>query len=203
MPENVTTLNWSSFGVEQASNKLSFFQLLEGQEYTPPFWTSMEDIPDDQFPIVCRTVLNGHSGSGIFIANTRSELVPAPLYVKYIKKKDEYRVHIGTYNDGSGNVEFVTIATQQKKRKLEHENPNWQIRNCDNGFIYARDNVDPPLSVIDCAMDSFRNLHLDFAALDVIWNEKQGKAYVLEANTAPGLEGQTLQDYVDYFNGRK
>jgi D-alanine-D-alanine ligase-like ATP-grasp enzyme len=36
---------------------------------------------------------------------------------------------------------------------------------------------------------------LDFGAVDVIWNEKQQRAYVLEVNTAPGLEGQTVDDY--------
>src|ERR1700747_1132157 len=52
--------------VEHATNKLAFFQRLEGLELTPAFWVRQEDIPDEAFPIVCRTVLNGHSGAGIF-----------------------------------------------------------------------------------------------------------------------------------------
>jgi glutathione synthase/RimK-type ligase-like ATP-grasp enzyme len=40
---------------------------------------------------------------------------------------------------------------------------------------------------------------LDFGAVDVIWNERQQRAYVLEINSAPGLEGTTIDDYVRYF----
>jgi D-alanine-D-alanine ligase-like ATP-grasp enzyme len=38
---------------------------------------------------------------------------------------------------------------------------------------------------------------LDFGAVDVIYNRAQDKAYVLEVNTAPGLEGSTLDNYVE------
>src|SRR3546814_2808293 len=69
--------------------------MMSGEEYLPKFWTKKEDIPDEAFPIVCRTVLSGHSGVGIVIADNRDDLVPANLYVKYVKKKEEYRVHLG------------------------------------------------------------------------------------------------------------
>jgi D-alanine-D-alanine ligase-like ATP-grasp enzyme len=89
---------------------------------------------------------------------------------------------------------------QQKRRRLDVENPNWQVRNHANGFIYARENVNPPQCVIDAAKIVFNKCtELDFGAVDVIYNAKQDRAYVLEINSAPGLEGQTLQDYADYF----
>jgi len=46
------------------------------------------------YQVVCRTVLNGHSGQGIVIAIERSDVVQAPLYTMYYKKADEYRVHV-------------------------------------------------------------------------------------------------------------
>lgn len=185
----------------RVSDKLSFFEHFEGKDWLPRFWTKQEDIPDEAFPIVCRTVLNGHSGRGIVISASRSDLVPAPLYVEYIKKEDEYRVHVGSYNDGSGNNEYCLISIQQKKRRKDFENPNWQVRNHANGFIYARNNVDPPIPVVECAIDCLDGSGLDFAAIDVIWNAKHGKAYALELNTAPGIEGSTVDDYVRYFRG--
>ena len=188
--------------VSATANKLSFFEHFRGKNWLPRFWTRQEDIPDDAFPIVCRTVLNGHSGAGIVISSCRDDLVRAPLYVEYIKKKEEYRVHIGSYNDGSGGIEYCVISLQQKKRRNDYANPNWQIRNHANGFIYARQDIDPPIGVVSCAVDCIDGSGLDFGAVDVIWNEHQGKAYVLEVNSAPGLEGQTLDDYVDYFKGR-
>ena len=80
-----TILN-DPINVSLSSNKLNFFNKLGQQDWLPEFWTDPEEIPDEAFPIVCRTVLNGHSGAGIVIAASRDSLVTAPLYVKYIKK---------------------------------------------------------------------------------------------------------------------
>ena len=84
-------------GLRNVSNKLNFFNLLsrENADIIPQFWTNANDIQDNDFPVVCRTVLAGHSGAGIVIAGSRDELVPAPLYTKYIKKQHEYRIHVG------------------------------------------------------------------------------------------------------------
>lgn len=179
-----------------ASNKLFFFNLMKEAcpEVIPKFWTNQEEIPDEEFPIVCRTVLTGHSGAGIVIADTREALVEAPLYVKYTKKKDEYRVHIGR-----SASDFTTIAIQRKARRVGHENPNWQIRNHSNGFVFVRSDVNPHESVISSAKKALEATGLDFGAVDVIWNEHDGKALVLEINTAPGLEGQTIDDYAAFF----
>lgn len=205
------TLNNDGGRLVQATNKLEFFKKLEGKEYLPPFWTTAAAIPDDQFPVVCRQILQGHSGAGIVVANDRDSLVPCPLYTKYVKKKHEYRVHVGrrwvdfgvgtaTAIGVEGEVVYETISVQQKKRRHDHPDPNWQVRNHANGFIYARSNVNPPASVLEVAKDVLKELGLDFGAVDVIWNEHESKAYVLEINTAPGLEGSTVEDYKEFFN---
>lgn len=191
--------------IRHASNKLLFFQDMKDKypDDIPEFWTSPQDIPDDAFPVVCRTVLSGHSGDGIVIANTRDDLVPCSLYVRYVKKQDEYRIHVGheidyPYSEG-GDV--VVIAQQRKAKRNGFENPNWQIRNHQNGFVYVRQDVQPPEAVVSAAKRALLATDLDFGAVDVIWNSKEQKAYVLEVNTAPGLEGQTVTDYADFFRG--
>lgn len=184
-------------GIRDASNKLRFFEAVtrnNESEIIPAFWTSMADIPDDAFPIVCRTVLAGHSGEGIVIADRRDDLVIAPLYVKYVKKQDEYRIHVGR-----GQHEGVVIDVQQKKRNNDHDNPNWQVRNHANGFIYARDGVVPPVCVLDVARRALACSDLDFGAVDVIYNARENRAYVLEINTAPGITGTTVERYSNYF----
>jgi hypothetical protein len=204
------TINNDGDKLANATNKLEFFRKLEGKPYLPLFWTSPNDIPEDAFPVVCRTILQGHSGAGIVVAADRSSLVPCSLYTKYVKKKDEYRVHVGRKliwvgdNDhepeNSGwQYNYVVISLQQKKRRLEHPDPNWQVRNHANGFIYARSEVKPPDEVIEVAKDTLLSLDLDFGAVDVIWNNHEKKAYVLEINTAPGLEGSTVKDYKEFF----
>jgi hypothetical protein len=162
---------------------------------TPEYWTNKEDIPDEVFEkdgmVVCRTRLNGHSGDGIVLARNRLELVDCNLYVRYVKKAEEYRVHVGKG--------CSIISLQKKMRRLDAENPNFAIRNHQNGFIYAREGVDPPEGVITAACSSLDATGLDFGAVDVIWNNHYSKAYVLEINTAPGLAGTTVTDYCDYF----
>lgn len=196
--------------IRHASNKLNFFKMMREGGYNdiiPQWWTSKDDIPDDCFPVVCRTVLAGHSGEGIVIANTRDDLVDAPLYVQYKKKKDEYRVHLGkspaeivTGTEGNPYV-INSIAIQRKARRTDCENPNWQVRNHANGFVFVRNDVNPPSCVVNVARKALEVSGLDFGAVDVIYNEHEDKSYVLEINTAPGLEGQTVVDYANFFKG--
>lgn len=184
-----------SVALDRITNKLKFFEFMEGNDWLPKFWTNKDEIPNEEFPIVCRTVLSGHSGNGIHIAATRDDLVECSLYVKYIKKKDEYRVHMGKTPSG----ELRSFAVQRKAKRIGQDPLNWQVRNLANGFVFVRDGVSPPPAVIDVARDVFNQSYLDFGAVDVIWNEHQQRAYVLEINTAPGLEGQTITDYADFF----
>lgn len=197
-PDSAKIHNWQENRMRGASNKLLFFNHMKEVKpnLTPDFWTKREEIPTDVYPIVCRTILAGHSGQGIVIADEPDSLVDAPLYVKYEKKKDEYRVHCGKTGE-----ESTIIAVQRKARRNGAEEVNWQVRSHDNGFVFIRNNINPPSCVIEAALESFKASSLDFGAIDVIFNSQQEKAYVLEINTAPGLEGQTITDYAKFFKG--
>ncbi len=181
--------------LRNASNKLHFFRLMRDKglsEIIPPFWENRDEIPGDSYPIVCRTVLAGHSGEGIVLADGVDNLVQAPLYVKYMKKQEEYRVHCSRDQ---------IIAIQRKARRLDTPDAdvNWRVRNHSNGFVFMRHDVNPHDNVTAAATACLGASGLDFGAVDVIWNEKSQRAYVLEINTAPGLEGQTVEDYARYF----
>lgn len=184
------------YAVIQASNKLTFFREMP-EDLIPPFWEQRQEIPEDAYPVVCRTVLAGHSGAGIVVANTPMELVDARLYVKYIKKQEEFRIHVGKVDDRTP----VIISEQRKARRLDvpDDQVDWQIRNHQNGFVFAREGIEVPECVREAAKRALLSLPLDFGAVDVIYNRHQDRAYVLEVNTAPGLEGQTVDDYVNFF----
>lgn len=184
--------------VSVAQCKLKTFRALENAEEdgdvrTPTWWESKADFLDDpEYPVVCRTKLNGHSGEGIVIANNEDELVDAPLYTEYVKKKDEYRVHVSAA-DGA-------FFVQRKARKLDVENPNWQIRNLAGGFVFVEvELAEVPAEVIYFANNTIEALGLDFGGVDIIWNDREEKAYVLEVNTACGLEERTAERYADAF----
>ena len=74
---------------------------------------------------------------------------------------------------------------------------DYQVRNHENGWVYCRDDLDVPASVFSDATSAVAALGLDFGAVDIIWNQNQARSYVLEVNTAPGLEGTTLTKYVE------
>lgn len=175
-------------------------------EFTTDRYLAMQWVGQG-FTVVERHILNGNSGAGIRLVEPAkedhdpelNEIRRAPLYVKYVPKKQEYRIHVC-------GGEAVDIQRKARRKDVEDEAINWKIRNHDNGFIFARneDGVTPP-DVIKQAVDAVKVLGLDFGAVDVIFNEKEQKAYVLEVNTAPGLAGETLQGYLrrfgQYVNG--
>lgn len=180
--------------VERATNKLEAFRTLSGHVTIPEFTEERVEatkwLVEGCKMVVCRTVLNGHSGHGIVLSTKEEELVDAPLYVKYIPKKHEYRLH----THAERGVFFV-----QQKKKREGVDANFQIRNHANGFIYANDGVDVPEHVKEMCKKAIITLGLDFGAVDVIYNEKFNTYTILEVNTAPGLAGTTLEKYVQLF----
>jgi D-alanine-D-alanine ligase-like ATP-grasp enzyme len=181
--------------IEPASNKLKCFNLMkEAGVSIPRFWTRREDIPNDAFPVMCRTILQGHSGAGIVVAENRDQLVAAPLYTQYVKKKHEYRVH-ALRRPGA---DTTSIIVQRKAKRNGVEEANFKIRNLANGFVYVIDGMVPAI-IVNEAKKALESTGLAFGAVDVIWNEHQNKAYVLEINTAPGLEQRTAEAYARAF----
>lgn len=175
--------------VSRASNKLhAFVRMGEAGVAIPSFANDRESVTWEGLTVV-RHKLTGHSGEGIELRDA-SDLPSAPLYVQYVPKKAEYRVHV---------VGERVVLVQRKARNPECDNPNWKVRNHANGFIFVRNDVQAPGEVTDQAVRAVRALGLDFGAVDIIWNDRQQKAFVLEVNTAPGLEGSTVDDYAQGF----
>lgn len=178
------------------SHKLRFFERMSAAENGPriPDWTTDRTQVGDWLrngnTVVARTVLQGHSGEGIVIIEVNDLPVQAPLYTLYKKKKDEYRVHIV-------GGEVIDFARKARRADFPNEDVDWMVRNHANGFIYARSNQTLPDDVRVQALRAMSVSGLDYGAVDVIFNQHEDQAYVLEINTAPGMEGQTLTSYSD------
>ena len=222
---NKTVINWGASEVSDevakcniinppsivavASNKLKFFKAV--QQFNDAIYEEDEDFSDVvEFPmftaskrtalswvragkiVVERHKLTGNSGEGIRLVEAEDDLTNAPLYVMYIPKKQEYRVHVA-------NGMVVDLQRKARRRDVADEDINWQIRNHDNGFIFQRNDLVVPPSVERQAVNACKAVGLDFGAVDIVFNDKQQRAYVLEINTAPGLTGSTLEGYVKRF----
>lgn len=184
--------------IQLASDKLVFFETVNGKIPIPE-WTLKKDVVFnwlESSSAVVREVLNGHSGKGIVVVESAKEFETylqerdkGKLYTRYIPKKDEFRIHV---------VGDQVVDIQQKRRDREHPTPNWNVRNRANGFIYARENVELPDKAMEqYAIDAVKLCGLHFGAVDLVWNAYRKQGYVLEVNTAPGLEGQTVVNYGD------
>lgn len=178
--------------VRIATNKLSFFRSMTDVSVVP--WTNKRSEAEqwlkDGRVVVVRTVLTGHSGNGILIIEPGDELPLANLYTVYEPKSHEFRVHV---------LNKEIIDAQRKIRDPDREPLDWKVRSHNNGFIYVRGGVVLPEDVQRQAIAAVVASGLDFGAADVIWSDKRRKAWVLEINTAPGLEGQTIESYAEAF----
>ncbi len=185
--------------VKKCSDKRVFFNTVKDHIQIPEFTTdsavAQKWLLEDKVFVMARTVLNGHGAVGLHVLDPANpqEFVKAPLYTKYVPKKDEYRVHVfrGEVIDSQRKAlkeEFI----EQNQGKINHK-----VRNLDNGYVYVRQNVVLPDDVITQSLKTIDILKLDFGAVDVIFNHKQQKAYVLEVNSAPGLQGTTIENYAE------
>ena len=183
--------------VRNAVNKLTTLELLQRSGVPTVEWTTdmyeAQGWLNENNLVVERHNLTGSKGNGIIvkipersIAFQSAEVDDAPLYTKLIPRAREYRVHVF---DGQ------VIDLQQKKRR-EGNDSDGTIKNLDNGWVFVRDDITPPpRSIFDVSIRAVHALGLDFGGVDVL--VKDGECYVLEINCAVGLEGSTINSYVN------
>lgn len=193
---NMATNKYKSFICMSIWNSMWPELSINTPDWTDDFTYASKWI-EDGHTVFARTILNGHSGQGIVVCTKETGLVPAPLYTLYKKKRHEYRVHIFKEK----NLTHKVIDVTQKKKRKEAEIVNTQIRNHKNGWVYARQDIIEPSDLRTQALNAAKCFDLPFIAVDLIWNEYENKCYVLEVNTAPGIDGTTLQKYTDAIIG--
>lgn len=193
--------------VADMTNKRRFFHRVGHSELIPKWTLLRAEALGWNTKTMARTVLEGSGGKGIVVWNPDDqgpeELPEAPLYVKYENKTHEFRVHMARSFYGQ---KFEPILVQRKIFRKTEQKPqpsSWDVRNHASGFVYVRESGYPtPSKVLNVASDfmeqHFGNLH--FVALDIIYHDRRDAAYVLEGNTAPGLEGNTIEVYAKYFS---
>jgi glutathione synthase/RimK-type ligase-like ATP-grasp enzyme len=188
--------------VKRSSDKLLFFRAMQDgpaadNPSIPEFTTSAQEAvqwAQSGATVVGRQTANGHSGEGILFYGDGdlTTFLGCPLFTKYIKNKAEFRIHIA----------FGKIIDEQRKglrSDVDKSTVDLRVKSHKNGFVFIREGINVPEVVRTEALKAFKRTGLDFGAFDVLYNEYYGKAYVLEANTAPGLEGQTVESYAKAF----
>lgn len=217
--------------VKNAVDKLVFFNLMQERApaNTIPWVDNLQaayGLVEVGGRAYARTVLNSHSGKGIILmvndadadravirtirdggllpvhvvntANIPNELQNCRLFTQGITgKRTEFRLHV--FN---GQV----ILRQVKMRKADYvTNPNYNsiVRNLASSWIYGVNDV-PELGMAEseaAALAAVAALDLDFGGVDIVYKHDTKQAFVLEVNTAPGLDedGSALTAYTEAF----
>jgi hypothetical protein len=118
------------------------------------------------------------------------ELDQPDFWTKYIPADDEWRLHF--FRTAKGNMRLLRSGIKLPKQRNFHpwvrsHRLGWKI-----SYVGGA-----PQSVVSEARKAMLALDLDFGAVDVLFQD--GKVWVLEVNTCPGLDSGTLGMYVDCF----
>lgn len=194
---NPKTILNEAKAISAASNKLqSLKTLAKAKILVPPIFDSANDVKDEDFPVFGRK-LHHIAGADIVLCMQKSDLKDAlkegcTYFTKYIVTAVEYRIHI--FNEKSIKASQKILTEPER-----HKDP-W-IRNFDEGFTFhaPHGEFEMPKGMRTTAKAAVKELGLNFGAVDVILGA-DNKVYVLEVNTAPGLQtDDSLERYTNQF----
>ena len=136
-----------------------------------------------------RRLLNASCGAGIVVFEPNGT-APAncPVYTRYKKKKREFRVHV--YQDQ------IVAVTEKRKRAGFGGQRDTKIRNLANGYVFCQTVENEPQGLRALALAASRVTHSDFKGVDIGFNEKNNDLFVIEVNSAPGIQGSNVDAYV-------
>lgn len=146
-----------------------------------------------KYPVLARNAQH-HGGKDIMLCKTRERAISAirrgrAYFTEFVPSSTEYRAwiyrrrHLGLYEK---------VLTYPKKQFTKRGGKKVG-RNYHNGWTFqlvASDRV--PRGAVEQAVKAVEALGLDFGAVDVL-HGLDNKFYVLEVNSAPGVEGEGRQ----------
>jgi hypothetical protein len=172
-------------------DKLHQYKFFRRKELNFPWFTESKEMAAQMMKgagkvFLCRVLLRGQEGHGIVIADTPDQLVDAPVYVEYRDKTTEYRVNLFR-----GKV----VNVREKRRKIGFDGGEPRIRNVENGYVYCIPNKVVPEYVLVTARQACKVTDSDIVGVDVAYNANNGEHFIIEVNSAPSMEGVTVDDY--------
>lgn len=166
-------------------NKLSQFDVLKAAHVlVPPFFRPAEITAATTFPLFGRK-LQHREGKDIMPALQFEDVAlrvaaGSQFFTTYVPRTTEYRVWIYRRRH---------LRTYQKVMRHPEQ---YRFFGCSyrNGFAFELVHTDAvPRGAVEAASLAVNSLGLDFGAVDILQG-KDGRFYVLEVNTAPGVEGR-------------
>lgn len=174
-------------------DKIAQYQWFQAQgipslEFTTDPSKACEWLNQD-YTVFGRQLLNASCGKGIIIMSGPADTAfkQCPVYTLYKKKKREFRVHV--FKD-------KVVRVVEKKLRKDWDGPkDSKIRNLANGFVFCSCENEPT-GIRELALLASKCVGSDFRGVDIGYNEKLNELFVIEVNSAPGIEGSNVDAYV-------
>jgi RimK-like ATP-grasp domain len=190
--------------VRVAANKLSTFKALSNARIPVLEFTEDDNQAKDwnsKHTVVGHHDLHGHAAKGLSVFKKGAgipdeEAIKIDLWTKYFPKKVEARVHVVRVADDHYRHMYLEKKRVKADRYEEfnlEEIPSTYIRTYDRGWVFCRE-VTEDAQAVTLAVDAAKSIGLDYCAVDILINDK-GERRIGEINTAPGLEGKSLEFY--------
>lgn len=163
----------------------------------PKLYRKNEKIDDKSFPLLARKNYHSKGRDIIYIKdkNALKELNNSgknyDYLIQYIEKVAEYRVHI---LEGYTKIVNIKVNNEEKRDEI--------VRNRGRGWIQIEYNGEFYDKLVEIGEEVTDLLEYDFAVIDII-RDKKNNLYVLEINSAPGLEKRKLKIYADFFKKKE
>jgi glutathione synthase/RimK-type ligase-like ATP-grasp enzyme len=174
-----------------ASNKLSFSQFSEKNEIESIILYN--GVVPKSYPIFVRTLLNSYSGKGIVIAEDENTYLKYRNYPYSLFKNFQFELRVHVLG---GKV--VKIFRKEKDNENDNEQ-KYPIRNIKNGYHFSVRNINNYPKVNAIAESLYKKFPLEMMGLDLGYVEEEHKYYIIEVNTCPSLNDETIKLYVDFL----
>lgn len=184
-------------GILRAIDKSTALQTFSDRGVPAPTIVPLtnDGIRATQYPALARA-RNHVRGQDIILCLQRSDAHRAreagrEFLVQYVPTQREYRIHV---------FDGTIIKTSQKVLTHPADALPW-MRNHQHGYTFRQQRTAPGHAAEVAAIGAVRALGLIFGAVDIIVAD-DGRVYVLEVNTGPGLVPHGLRTYATQFAER-
>jgi hypothetical protein len=186
-----------------ASNKLHQYEWFKGKGLSSLEYTTDQAKAGAWFnaggAVVGRKLLESYEGKGIVMFDpekgspTKEDVLACKVFTKFIPKDREFRVHM---------FKGKPVVILEKKKKKDWEGPKSKyIFNTEHGYVFCQNDlkIGPSLeSMINALATQSSGVNSsDFQGVDIGYCSETGKLFVIEVNSAPGIEGSNVARYCD------
>ncbi len=177
----------------------------------PSLFLRAQDISKADLPVIARTSYH-KKGEGFWfcktLANVRGAVdAGATHFLGFVPKTREYRVHLFSKTRALGQSErkpedYVSIKLAEKVWQGKGQpDPNTPQKNHEFGwtFLAQQNRREDELGIVrHVARQAISTLNMDFGAVDVMYETRTKRPYVLEVNSSPSLANEVADTCETY-----